>query len=102
MGSFSLTFEMGSEGNSNVLDTPSSFIYTSDTIFTFFAKTEGLGGLIMRCGAKCFLVEIEVDGKVQVKSVNARTSAEARKQIRKQLGQDTEILTVKEEKKKVQ
>ncbi|MEK5441109.1 MULTISPECIES: hypothetical protein [unclassified Fredinandcohnia] len=55
----------------------------------------------MRCGAKCFLVEIEVDGKVKVESVNARTSAEARKHIRKQLGQDTEILTVKEEKKKV-
>lgn len=39
MGSLSLTFEMGSGGNSYVLDTPTSFIYTSDTIFTFLAKT---------------------------------------------------------------
>ncbi|MFD1778576.1 hypothetical protein ACFSFW_07840 [Fredinandcohnia salidurans] len=53
----------------------------------------------MRCGAKCFLVEIEVDGKTQVQSVNARTPAEARKNIRKVLGTETQILAVKEEKK---
>ncbi|WP_449536479.1 hypothetical protein [Ferdinandcohnia sp. Marseille-Q9671] len=53
----------------------------------------------MRCGAKCFLVEIEVDGKSQIKSVNARTPAEARKNIRNECGQDTQILKVKEEKK---
>lgn len=53
----------------------------------------------MRCGAKCFLVEIEVDGKIQVQPVNARTPAEARKNIRKELGIETQILAVKEEKK---
>ncbi|MEH7236679.1 hypothetical protein [Bacillus sp. JJ1562] len=54
----------------------------------------------MRCGAKCFLVEIEADGKAQVESVNARTPAEARKNIRKKWGTETHILAVKEEKKK--
>ncbi|MEH7225280.1 hypothetical protein V7112_15835 [Bacillus sp. JJ1566] len=53
----------------------------------------------MRCGAKCFLVEIEVDGKTEVRQVNARTPAEARKNIRKECGAETHILAVKEEKK---
>ncbi|WP_453993801.1 hypothetical protein [Bacillus nitroreducens] len=53
----------------------------------------------MRCGAKCFLVEMEVDGKTVVKSINARTPAEARKNIRNEIGAETKILTVKEEKK---
>jgi hypothetical protein len=57
------------------------------------------GWVLMRCGAKCFLVEVEVDGKTQVQSVNARTPAEARKNIRKELGTETQILAVKEEKK---
>ncbi|MEH7385097.1 hypothetical protein V7147_06735 [Bacillus sp. JJ1521] len=55
----------------------------------------------MRCGAKCFLVEIEVDGKTQIKPINARTPAEARKTIRKEIGAETQILAVKEEKKKL-
>ncbi|MFS0821923.1 hypothetical protein [Bacillus sp. 1P02SD] len=55
----------------------------------------------MRCGAKCFLVEIEVGGETQVESVNARTPAEARKSIRKKHGTETQILAVKEEKKNV-
>ncbi|WP_200801590.1 hypothetical protein [Bacillus sinesaloumensis] len=53
----------------------------------------------MRCGAKCFIVHIEVNGKTEVKSVNARTPAEARKNIRKELGEETQILAVKEDKK---
>lgn len=55
----------------------------------------------MRCGAKCFLVEIEVEGKAHVESVNARTPAEARKTIRKEFGAETQILAVKEDKKKL-
>ncbi|WP_165439168.1 hypothetical protein [Bacillus timonensis] len=55
----------------------------------------------MRCGAKCFLVEIEVDGKAQLESINARTPAKARKSIRKKHGSETQILAVKEEKKNV-
>ncbi len=50
----------------------------------------------MRCGAKCFLVEIEVDGKETIKSVNARTPAEARKTIRSAYGVDMRIKSVKE------
>lgn len=50
----------------------------------------------MRCGAKCFLVEIEVDAEVQTKSVNARTPAEARKAIRSAYGKETVIQTVRE------
>ncbi|MCC3356027.1 hypothetical protein [Bacillus sp. REN16] len=50
----------------------------------------------MRCGAKCFVVEIEVDGKSQVETVNARTPAEARKNIRKKCGVETHILAVKQ------
>ncbi|MDR4889673.1 hypothetical protein RGU12_19450 [Fredinandcohnia sp. QZ13] len=55
----------------------------------------------MRCGAKCFLVKIEVGGETQVVLVNARTPAEARKNIRKKHGTETQILAVKEEKKKL-
>ncbi|WP_198420974.1 hypothetical protein [Bacillus timonensis] len=54
----------------------------------------------MRCGAKCFLVEIEIDAKTKVMPVNARTSAEARKTIRREYGTETQILAVKEEKRK--
>lgn len=50
----------------------------------------------MRCGAKCFLVEVEIDEKVQTKSVNARTPAEARKTIRSAYGRETVIQTVRE------
>ncbi|MEH7383587.1 hypothetical protein V7138_24220 [Bacillus sp. JJ1533] len=51
----------------------------------------------MRCGAKCFQVEIETDGKTHCKSVTARTPAEARKSIRKKFGAETRILAVKAE-----
>ncbi len=53
----------------------------------------------MRCGAKCFLVEIEADGIKQTMPISARTSAEARKTIRLEYGAEWNILSVKEEKK---
>lgn len=57
------------------------------------------GGIFMKCGAKRYLVEIEVDGEKQIKSALARTSAEARKNIRKKYGAETHILVVREEKR---
>ncbi|MDQ0226266.1 hypothetical protein [Metabacillus niabensis] len=50
----------------------------------------------MRCGAKCFLVEIEVKGDKDIKSVNARTPVEARKTIRNDYGREAEIISVTE------
>ncbi|GIO27523.1 hypothetical protein [Ornithinibacillus bavariensis] len=52
----------------------------------------------MRCGAKCFLIQMEADGKKQVKSVIARTPAEARKSFRKEYGVKPQILSVRESK----
>ncbi len=48
----------------------------------------------MRCGEKRFIVEIEMDGAKQRKTVTARTPAEARKKIRMQCGEKTAILSV--------
>ena len=53
----------------------------------------------MRCGSKCFIVEIEVNGEKQSKSVSARTPAEARKTVRIEYGAASQVLSVKEEKK---
>ncbi|WP_169891107.1 hypothetical protein [Litchfieldia alkalitelluris] len=53
----------------------------------------------MRCGSKCFLVEMEVNGEKKLKSVTARTPVDARKTIRLEYGAKAQILTVKEEKK---
>ncbi|UOE58664.1 hypothetical protein HPB58_15105 [Priestia filamentosa] len=54
----------------------------------------------MRCGSKCFIVEIEVEGQKQMKSVTARTSIEARKTIRGAYGTEAHILSVIEEKRR--
>ena len=54
----------------------------------------------MRCGSKCFLVEMEVNGEKQVKPVTARTPVDARKTIRLEYGAEAQILSVLEEKKK--
>lgn len=54
----------------------------------------------MRCGAKCFLVKIELKGETQIKSVTARTQVDARKTIRGEYGKEAVILSVSEEKKK--
>lgn len=52
----------------------------------------------IRCGTKCFLVEIEGNGEKQIKPVIARTPAEARKTIRMEYA-EYQIIAVKEEKK---
>ena len=49
----------------------------------------------MRCGEKCFLVEIEVGGKMQLQEINARTPVEARKFARVKYGKETKIESVR-------
>jgi len=52
----------------------------------------------LRCGAKCFHVETEIDGEKLIESIRARTPAEARKTIRKEYGANTAVLSVRERK----
>jgi len=54
----------------------------------------------LRCGAKCFLVKIDVDEAKLIQPVVARTSAEARKRIRQEFEGKVQIISVREEKKK--
>jgi len=54
----------------------------------------------VRCGSKCFLVEMEIKGEKQIKPVIARTSVDARKTLRKEYGAEAHIVSVIEEKKK--
>ena len=54
----------------------------------------------MRCGAKCFTVELESDGEKQTIPVIARTSVEARKAIRIEYGAEANILSVRQGKDK--
>lgn len=49
----------------------------------------------MMCGAKCFLVEIMLNGTKQAKQVTARTPIGARKVIRAEYGTAVDIVTVK-------
>ncbi|WP_428912434.1 hypothetical protein [Niallia sp. Krafla_26] len=49
----------------------------------------------MQCGAACFLVEIEVNGQKQTKQVKARTPAAARKTVRTEYGEGTQIISVR-------
>lgn len=53
----------------------------------------------MRCGEKCFLVEIETDGKLLTHPINARTPAEARKNIRKEYGEKSSVISVRKRNK---
>jgi hypothetical protein len=48
----------------------------------------------MKCGAKCFLVELELNGKVKTESVISRTPIIARKIVRRAYGKEANILTV--------
>jgi len=50
----------------------------------------------MRCGAKRYLVELEEDNTKRIKSVTARTPAQARKTIRSKYGPETRIISVRE------
>lgn len=54
----------------------------------------------MRCGSKCFLVTIEMDGEKQIKPVTARSPVVARKTIRMEYGAEAQILSVIKEEKK--
>lgn len=54
----------------------------------------------MMCGAKCFLVEIELNDTKYVKEVTARTPVNARKVIRGKYGAEVEILSVREKKRR--
>ena len=53
----------------------------------------------MKCGSKCFLVEVELNGEKKTKRINARTPVSARKVIRGQYGADAVILSAVEEKR---
>jgi hypothetical protein len=53
----------------------------------------------MRCGSKCFIVEMEISGEKKIKSVIARTPVDARKTVRIEYGAKAEILSVREERK---
>jgi len=52
----------------------------------------------MKCGAKCFIVELEMDGKIKQEKVISRTPVSARKTIRNEYGKEINILTVRQEK----
>ncbi len=66
-------------------------------IYSYICTICNLEGEIqLRCGEKCFLVEAEIDGKKLLKTINARTHAEARKTIRKEHGATTPIVAVRE------
>ncbi|WP_202595382.1 hypothetical protein [Halalkalibacter okhensis] len=53
----------------------------------------------MRCGSKCFLVEMEIEGEKHTKSVTARTPVDVRKTIRKKYGNEAKVISVIEEKR---
>jgi len=52
----------------------------------------------MQCGAKCFLVEVEVQGEKKTKTVFARSPIYARKIIRKKYGTTADVLSVTKKK----
>ena len=56
------------------------------------------GGIIMRCGEKCFYVKIDKNNRTETLPVYARTTAEARTTVRRELGKQTSILSVRERK----
>ncbi len=53
----------------------------------------------MKCGAKRFLAEVEVNGEKKTKTVIARTPAAARKWIRNNTEGCTQIISIREEKR---
>ena len=48
----------------------------------------------MQCGAKCFLVEVEIAGDVKTESVIARSPITARKTIRNEYGKSAKVISV--------
>lgn len=51
--------------------------------------------MLMKCGAKCFIVEAEINGKVQTIPVTARTSIQARKVVSLEYSDQLKIIGVK-------
>ena len=49
----------------------------------------------MKCGAKCFIVEAEINEKLQIIQVTARTTAQARKVVRLEYGDELKIISVR-------
>lgn len=53
----------------------------------------------MQCGAKCFIVEVELDGEKKTFPVKARSNVLARKAVRVLYEDAVKIMSVKEDKK---
>lgn len=53
----------------------------------------------MQCGAKCFIVEVQIDGETKTFPVTARSPIQARKAVRLQYEEAVKILSVRAEKK---
>lgn len=49
----------------------------------------------MKCGAKCFTVHAEINGKLQKLPVTARTSIQARKVVSLEYGDQLKIISVR-------
>ncbi len=49
----------------------------------------------MKCGAKQYHIEIEIDGEKKTKTIAARTPAEARKKVRVEYGEKLQIISVR-------
>lgn len=55
-------------------------------------------GAVMRCGAKCFVVQYELDGETKTISVNTRTPAEARKVLKTKTSGQGKVIQVRAQK----
>ena len=49
----------------------------------------------MKCGTKCFVVEAEINEKMQTIPVTARTATHARKVVRLEYGDQLKIISVR-------
>lgn len=54
----------------------------------------------MKCGSKCFIVEVELNGEVKTERINARTPVDARKVTRGKYGVNAVIRSAVAEKRK--
>lgn len=48
----------------------------------------------MKCGAKCFTVQAEINGEMHTIPVTARTSIQARKVLRLEYGDQLKVIVV--------
>lgn len=72
-----------------------SWLIISSVTFNYFVIMYLRGGIPMKCGAKCFIVEAEINGKMQSIPVTARTSIQARKTVSLENGNELKIIAVK-------